>query len=351
MRGKIEEFNFRMLHHNYVLIVNPEESLIQTVAREFKMEPGDNAILTYGYIDSEVGISFEVLCMGRYIENQPIQLREGAAQTSLKIRYESISGVIMDLEFNEYFLNFYKKVKMIDDGYKSNEVAEAFRKIEGVDRFRHPQFPDDMLVFFIQDGLQTEQIWVVMLNEQFRMHPDIAKHVGKNMYGDRIVTSDKIVADRLEMAMSEPIPEEAMGLIDLSYMYSVCIRTMDGSHLNLMSALLSVRMAEQIVGNYNVAIITPYNAQSRLILAMLRDIQDVDERFYGITTATVHQFQGSEKPIVIYDVVDCFRQKYPGNLLTSAKNNTANRLFNVALTRAQGKFILVTNRDYLVSVC
>lgn len=160
MRGKIEEFNFRMLHHNYVLIVNPEESLIQTVAREFKMEPGDNAILTYGYIDSEVGISFEVLCMGRYIENQPIQLREGAAQTSLKIRYESISGVIMDLEFNEYFLNFYKKVKMIDDGYKSNGVAEAFRKIEGVDRFRHPQFPDDMLVFFIQDGLQTEQIWV-----------------------------------------------------------------------------------------------------------------------------------------------------------------------------------------------
>lgn len=81
---------------------------------------------------------------------------------------------------------------------------------------------------------------------------------------------------------------------------------------------------------------------------LIQNIQDVDERFYGITTATVHQFQGSEKPIVIYDVVDCFRQKYPGNLLTSAKNNTANRLFNVALTRAQGKFILVTNRDYLV---
>ena len=38
--------------------------------------------------------------------------------------------------------------------------------------------------------------------------------------------------------------------------------------------------------------------------------------------------------------------KYPGVLLTALKNDTANRLFNVALTRAQGKFILVANRDF-----
>jgi hypothetical protein len=34
-------------------------------------------------------------------------------------------------------------------------------------------------------------------------------------------------------------------------------------------------------------------------------------------------------------------------LLTSLKNDTANRLFNVALTRAKGKFILVANVDFL----
>jgi hypothetical protein len=38
---------------------------------------------------------------------------------------------------------------------------------------------------------------------------------------------------------------------------------------------------------------------------------------------------------------------YPGTLLTSLKNDTANRLFNVALTRTKGKFILVANIDYL----
>ena len=38
---------------------------------------------------------------------------------------------------------------------------------------------------------------------------------------------------------------------------------------------------------------------------------------------------------------------FPGSLLTSKKNDTANRLFNVAMTRTQGKFILVANKDYL----
>ena len=80
---------------------------------------------------------------------------------------------------------------------------------------------------------------------------------------------------------------------------------------------------------------------------MIRDVQEYDKRWHNVTCATVHQFQGSEKPIIIYDAVDCFRMPYPGTLLTSLKNDTANRLFNVALTRAKGKFILVANVDFL----
>ena len=61
----------------------------------------------------------------------------------------------------------------------------------------------------------------------------------------------------------------------------------------------------------------------------------------------MHQFQGSEKDAIIFDAVDCYRQRFPGMLLTSTNNNYANRLFNVALTRARGKFIAVTNVGYM----
>lgn len=189
--------------------------------------------------------------------------------------------------------------------------------------------------------------WLVMLNMQYRMHQDIADFVSEWMYQGRLKTSEKIFESRDEMAACHPCMNSAMSLVDLSGMYSVCIKTMDNSRINILSALMCLRLAEKNIDQYEVGIITPYSAQARLILVMLRDIREHNPKWMKVTCATVHQFQGSEKPIIIYDAVDCFRMQYPGRLLTSSKNNTANRLFNVALTRAKGKFILVANTDFL----
>ncbi len=189
--------------------------------------------------------------------------------------------------------------------------------------------------------------WLVMLDMQYRMHQDIADFVSAYMYGGLLKTSPKITESREEIAACSPCPDAAMSLIDLSGMYSVCTKTMDGSRINILSALMCLRLAEKSIDEHEVGIITPYSAQSRLILSMIRDIQEYDRRWLNVSCATVHQFQGSEKPVIIYDAVDCFRMPYPGTLLTSLKNDTANRLFNVALTRAKGKFILVANVDFL----
>ena len=189
--------------------------------------------------------------------------------------------------------------------------------------------------------------WLVMLDEQFRMHYDIADFVGNLMYQGRLKTSERITESREEIAKCHPCPGSAMTMVDLSGMYSVCTQTMDGSRINIFSSLMCLRLAEICIKHYEVGIITPYSAQSRLILSMIRDMQEIDEKWSKVSCATVHQFQGSEKPVIIYDAVDCFRMRYPGVLLTSMKNNTANRLFNVAITRAKGKFILVANGDYL----
>ena len=190
--------------------------------------------------------------------------------------------------------------------------------------------------------------WLVLLNIQYRMHKDISDFASHEMYQDQIVTAEKIRGNRQEIAALDPLPGNSMGLIDLSGSYSVCIKTGNGSHFNLLSALIDLRLAEILSRNYKVGIISPYNAQSRFVLACIRDLQEVDPvRYAGITSATVHQFQGSEMPIIIYDAVDCYRMQYAGSLLSSMKENTANRLFNVALTRTQGKFLLCANVDFL----
>lgn len=189
--------------------------------------------------------------------------------------------------------------------------------------------------------------WLVLLDKQWRMHKNISDFVSQYMYGGMLQTAEEIIDDREDIAINEPVGGEAISLVDISGTYSVCLKTMDNSRVNLLSALMSIVIAERYMDRYEVGIITPYSAQSRLILAMIRDLQEKDKRYQAVTSATVHQFQGSEKPVIIYDAVDCFRMKFPGVLLTKVKNNTANRLFNVALTRAQGKFILLANDDFL----
>ena len=189
--------------------------------------------------------------------------------------------------------------------------------------------------------------WLIMLNVQYRMHRDIANIVNRYMYGERLETADEIYASRNEIAANEPLTNNAVSMVDLSYSYSVCTNTMDDSRINLLSAMICLKIAETYLDKYEVGIITPYSAQARLILAMIRDMNEKDKRYSQLTCATVHQFQGSERPVIIYDAVDCFVIPYPGVLLTKLKNNTANRLFNVALTRAKGKFICVVNSDYM----
>lgn len=197
----------------------------------------------------------------------------------------------------------------------------------------------------VEEGYGHE--WLVMLNCQYRMHPQIADLVSRYMYQGLLYSADHIYEHRQIIADLPPFENKPMGLLDLSSTYSVCIRTKDASRINLLSAMACIKLAEEFAEEYKIGIITPYSAQSRLILAMIRDLQEKDEKYKTISSATVHQFQGSEKPIIIYDAVDCFRMPYPGMLLTTSKNDTANRLFNVALTRTQGKFILVANIEYL----
>ena len=189
--------------------------------------------------------------------------------------------------------------------------------------------------------------WLVMLNQQYRMHPEIAKFTSRNMYENLLDSPNGIYGIKQAIADISPLSGNPICMVDISNTYSVCVKTNDGSRINLLSAMLCMHLAEIMSDHYGVGIITPYSAQSRLILAMIRDLRERDNKYVSVSSATVHQFQGSEKPIIIYDAVDCFRMPYPGTLLISNKDNTANRLFNVALTRTQGKFILVANQGYL----
>ena len=189
--------------------------------------------------------------------------------------------------------------------------------------------------------------WLCMLDTQYRMHPRISDFASQTMYGGLLHSAKDMERNRQSIVNHKPMNAHAMAFADLTGMMSVCTKTGDNSRVNVLSALISFSLALEAAKDHEVGIITPYHAQSRLLHAMARDISDSNPELKPIACATVHQFQGSEKDIIVYDAVDCYRMPYPGMLLTSTGNNYANRLFNVALTRAKGKFIGVANISYM----
>lgn len=189
--------------------------------------------------------------------------------------------------------------------------------------------------------------WLCMLNMQYRMHPAISNFASLKMYNGLLKTHESIIQKRQIIADALPAPHKAIAFADLSGIMSVCSKTINGSHFNIVSAFIAFSLALEAAAKFDVGIITPYHAQSRLLYAMSRDATKSALQLHKISCATVHQFQGSEKDVIIYDSVDCYREKHPGYLLTSMTNNYANRLFNVALTRAKGKFVGIANINYM----
>lgn len=191
--------------------------------------------------------------------------------------------------------------------------------------------------------------WLCLLDTQYRMHPDIANFTSKYMYHNLLKTDPQTEKNCSLIKNQNPINGKALSMVSLSYTMSTCIKTIDDSKVNILSALIAFNLAMEGASKHDIGIITPYRAQSRLFHAMATDAITANSNLHPIKCATVHEFQGSEKDMIFYDAVECYFSKFPGRLISETDNNYANRLFNVALTRAKGKFVGVTNVNYMLN--
>lgn len=186
--------------------------------------------------------------------------------------------------------------------------------------------------------------WLCLLDTQYRMHPDIADFVSNKLYFRLLKSEANMLKKREDIANIFPLSGDAIVLANISGIEGLCHKY-DYSRFNPLSALFSIGIALNIARFYEVGIITPYRVQAAILRALVKDIESAGIEIKTITCATVHQFQGSEKDVIIYDSVDCYPERV-GKMLINKKDNLSNRLFNVAMTRAKGKFVLISNYNY-----
>ncbi|EMA6344922.1 AAA domain-containing protein [Bacillus cytotoxicus] len=188
---------------------------------------------------------------------------------------------------------------------------------------------------------------VYMLQEQRRMHADIAKFTNSFIYKNRVYDHPS-VSKRQELAKLQPFANEATVLFDTSLMGAYSLKdAASGSRFNMLSGLVAMQMIliGVLDGVQSIGVVTPYRAQSRFLSTCIREmLQKTKYRNVPVLAATVHKFQGSERDMIIFDTVDSYPQERPGVLFFDHKNH---RLVNVAVTRARGKFIQLSDCQYM----
>lgn len=145
-------------------------------------------------------------------------------------------------------------------------------------------------------------------------------------------------------------PGEGVVVLDTSKYADVAVcQQRNRSWLNEFTATLAVQIATHIISEaesrtVSIAIITPYRAQVRSLRQLLKQHASAEPTHREMIEAgTIHQFQGSEADVVIFDMVDGPGRGVLGALL---RGDAGVRLVTVAVTRARGKCILIANRKW-----
>lgn len=190
------------------------------------------------------------------------------------------------------------------------------------------------------------------LAEQYRMHDAIGELANVLVYkldGNPLVHRAH-PKDYGYATAAHPEPEKPLVLCTTSGANPWCARLEPGGfRYNIYSAIVSVRLAAQALttGAKTVGLVTPYRAQTRLFQYLTEQLMEQQGLPRGtMEAATVHRFQGNEKDVVIFDLVDSPPFGI-GKLLSGGWTSEAMRLLNVACTRAKGKLVVVAHHDYL----
>lgn len=186
-----------------------------------------------------------------------------------------------------------------------------------------------------------------LLKEQRRMHAEISAFTNKNVYLSLVEDYEKVNILRQDITKKAPFPNKASVLLDTSYTGAHCIKEpYSHSRANPWQLLLSFQLIHEAFmnGHRSIGYTTPYRAQALLMEELINDLYEEEKDKADIIAATVHRFQGSERDVMIFDTVDSSPENYVGRLLTGQGSE---RLLNVAITRTKGKFIHVSDTDFI----
>jgi AAA domain/PLD-like domain len=200
---------------------------------------------------------------------------------------------------------------------------------------------------------------LVVLRTQYRMHPQISAIPNELIYHGLLVDGHNTTDDSdLDGWFNrEWGPDAPVVLVDTESL-NAWVTGVGGSgrtsRLNFLSATVCADLAERMLradrpeldegSSRRILIGAPYRPHARLVELLLQDLE-LDRE---VVAGTAHTFQGSEAPVVIFDLVND-EPHWRVGMFAPAYDETTRRLLNVALTRPRHRLIIVGDFAYVRS--
>lgn len=185
----------------------------------------------------------------------------------------------------------------------------------------------------------------VFLDESYRMHPEICQFISRAVYDGRLHAAENTRANRMESPGLQ-----GSGLRYLQIEHDGNSRESDEEAEAIVREIKLLLQGRVALGEEplrrllqsDVMIVSPFNAQRRLIRARLREAG-----FADVPVGTVDKFQGQQAPVVFYSMATSSGDDVPRGIGFLFEKNR----FNVAVSRAQCMSVLVCSPRLLEISC
>lgn len=158
----LKEMHFRDIVDKYLYI--EAAGVAQNLGSIFEVTEDVTGVLCYGYIDSQAGISFEILCCAVHdAAKKTLKLLIGNDEQSAKIRLAELleaQAAVLPSEIPR-LSEFQSKVAMVQKAYEADEATEAMRRLTSLDPARIVTHPDIVTVYLVR-GDESEAVFVLL---------------------------------------------------------------------------------------------------------------------------------------------------------------------------------------------
>lgn len=184
----------------------------------------------------------------------------------------------------------------------------------------------------------------IFLDRSYRMHPEICAFISDAMYGGRLQPAEKTRRHRIASAGLSGsglryLPVDHAGNSTRSA--AEADRIVRETTLLLQGTWVDSDGVERPLRSGDVIIVTPYNAQRRLITNRLKDAG------LDVAVGTVDKFQGQEAAVVFYSMATSSGEEIARDVEFLFEHNR----FNVAISRARAMSVLVSSPRLLDVSC